>query len=390
MGESSAAATPEDLKTSDLKMTPLHGLHLELGARMVPFAGYDMPVQYPKGVLAEHVHTREAAGLFDVSHMGQARLKGPDHETVAAALEALAPGNFKGLGAGRQVYSLLLTDKGTIVDDFMVARPAAPEEEGSLLLVVNAACKEKDYAYIAARLPENVTLEPLEDLALLALQGPRAGEVLARHARQAAEMIFMDARRGSFDGIACHLTRAGYTGEDGFEISVAADKAEAVARALLAHEEVEPIGLGARDSLRLEAGLCLYGHDIDETTTPVEAALNWAIPKRRREEGGFPGAETILDQLKNGAPSKRVGILPDGKAPAREGTEIFSTTGEKLGVVTSGGFGPSVGGPIAMGYVQTAASDVSTEVVLMVRGKERPAHIAPLPFVAQRYYRGKK
>jgi len=259
MGESSAAATPEDLKTSDLKMTPLHGLHLELGARMVPFAGYDMPVQYPKGVLAEHVHTREAAGLFDVSHMGQARLKGPDHETVAAALEALAPGNFKGLGAGRQVYSLLLTDKGTIVDDFMVARPAAPEEEGSLLLVVNAACKEKDYAYIAARLPENVTLEPLEDLALLALQGPRAGEVLARHARQAAEMIFMDARRGSFDGIACHLTRAGYTGEDGFEISVAADKAEAVARALLAHDEVEPIGLGARDSLRLEAGLCLYG-----------------------------------------------------------------------------------------------------------------------------------
>ncbi|MGK2741474.1 glycine cleavage system aminomethyltransferase GcvT [Tepidicaulis sp. LMO-SS28] len=384
MSESPAAAH------EDLKKTPLHALHVELGARMVPFAGFDMPVQYPKGVLGEHLHTREAAGLFDVSHMGQAMLVGPDHETVAAALETLCPGNFKGLGEGRQVYSLLLTDEGTIIDDLMVARPAAPEEAGRLLLVVNAACKEKDYAHIAGRLPGGVTLEPLEDRALLALQGPKAGTVMAAHAPETADMVFMDARRGSFDGIPCHFTRSGYTGEDGFEISVPADKAEEVARALLAHPEVEAIGLGARDSLRLEAGLCLYGHDIDDTTTPVEAALMWAIPKRRREEANFPGAKIILGQLENGAEKRRVGILPDGKAPAREGTEIHSSTGEKIGVVTSGGFGPSVGGPIAMGYVRKSESAPDTELVLMVRGKERPARIATLPFVAQRYHRGSK
>jgi aminomethyltransferase len=377
-----------DSTPDDLRETPLAALHRELGARMVPFAGYSMPVQYPMGIIAEHNQVRAAAGLFDVSHMGQAALIGPDHETTARALERLAPGDFLGLGHGRVRYSMLLTEDGGIIDDLMVTRPSPDAPDGMLLLVVNAARKEIDYADLRARLPASVSVEPRETRALLALQGPQAAAVLSRHVPDIGEMGFMTARPASFDGIELGLFRSGYTGEDGFELSLAADRAEQVARALLAEPEVKPIGLGARDSLRLEAGLCLYGHDIDVTTTPVEADLLFAIPKRRREEGGFPGASHILRQIAEGPPRKRVGLRLDGKAPAREGAAIKDATGEHhLGSVTSGGFGPTAGGPIAMGYVDAPHATPGNTVAIEVRGKDLPATIVPLPFVPHRYFR---
>lgn len=373
--------------STELKRTPLFALHNELGAKLVPFAGYEMPVQYPLGVLKEHLHTREKAGLFDVSHMGQAALAGPDHATTAAALEALVPGEIAGLAPGRQRYTMLLNETGGILDDLMVTRPGGDEDNGRLMLVVNAACKDADYAHMQANLPNGVALETIDERALLAIQGPAAAAVLAKWCPQAADLAFMAATSAQFDGIDCHISRSGYTGEDGYEISVAADKAEQLARTLLSHEDVEPIGLGARDSLRLEAGLCLYGHDIDETTSPVEADLVWSISKRRREEGGFPGAERIQRELRDGPDRRRVGIRPEGKAPAREGTQIVNSDGESVGTITSGGFGPSVDGPVAMGYVKSEYSDPGTELGLMVRGTSRPARVADMPFVPHRYYR---
>ncbi|EWY37369.1 aminomethyltransferase [Skermanella stibiiresistens SB22] len=360
--------------------TPLHALHVELGAKMVPFAGYDMPVQYPLGILKEHLHTRTAAGLFDVSHMGQVRLTGPD---AAAALETLVPGDIQGLALGRTRYSLFTNEQGGVLDDLMISNRG-----DHLFLVVNAACKEADIAHLRERLAGRVEVEYLADRALLALQGPRAAEVLARFVPQAETMKFMSIIEADFRGVPVLITRSGYTGEDGYEISIPNLLADTTARLLLAEEGVEPIGLGARDSLRLEAGLCLYGHDIDTTTTPVEAGLNWVIGKRRRAEGGFPGADVILGQLANGTTRRRVGIRPDGKAPAREHTQVTDPSGAPLGEVTSGGFGPSANGPIAMGYVATEAAAPGTPVHLMVRGKPMPAKVVEMPFVAQRYYRG--
>ncbi len=380
----------EAQSSEDLKRTPLHALHIECGAKMVPFAGYEMPVQYPLGVLKEHLHTREKAGLFDVSHMGQAILSGPDHAATAAALETLVPGEILKLAPGRQRYTMLLNREGGMRDDLMVTRPVSSEDDGRLMLVVNAACKSADYAHIESRMPERVLLTPLEGRALLALQGPTAAAVMAKWCPQATDLAFMAATPAQFDGVDCHISRSGYTGEDGYEISVANDAAEQIARTLLSHDDVEPIGLGARDSLRLEAGLCLYGHDIDETTSPVEADLVWSMGKRRREEGGFPGEERILEELRNGAARKRVGILPEGKAPAREGTQIVDRDGDVIGSVTSGGFGPSAGGPVAMGYVTMSHAEPGTEVALIVRGSARPARIAEMPFVPHRYHRKSK
>jgi len=372
---------------SDLKQTPLHDLHVELGARMVPFAGYSMPVQFKAGIMAEHLQTRAKAGLFDVSHMGQAFLIGPDHETTARALEALTPSNFVELGLGRQRYTVLLNDEGGIIDDLMVSRSVSEDDDGRLMLVVNAARKEVDYAHFKARLPDNVTLEVVEDRALIAVQGPEAVAAVAAHAPQAAELAFMSAAPMEFDGIACHIARAGYTGEDGVEMSVPAGAAEAIARALLADDRVEPIGLGARDSLRLEAGLCLYGHDIDETTSPVEGAITFCMQKRRREEGGFPGAERIQSELQDGPGRVRVGLRLDGKAPAREGAEIALPDGAVIGTVTSGGFAPSVGGPIAMGYVPAEHAGPGTSLEIIVRNRRLAATVSEMPFVPNNYYR---
>jgi aminomethyltransferase len=374
--------------SAPLAVTPLHALHLRLGARMVPFAGYDMPVQYRDGILAEHNHTRSAAGLFDVSHMGQAFLTGPDHETTARALEALVPADIVNLGHGKQRYTQLLNAEGGILDDLMVTRSSDPDEDGILMLIVNAACKHQDYAHIEALLPANVKLLRADHRALVALQGPKAAEVLARHAPDVADMAFMTAKSTKIAGIDAHVSRSGYTGEDGYEISVKGTKVAEVAELLLREEEVKPIGLGARDSLRLEAGLCLYGHDIDTTTSPVEAGLTWSIQKRRRTEGGFPGDARIKDELANGPTRVRVGLLPEGRAPAREGTEIRASDGSVIGTVTSGGFGPTVGGPVAMGYVKRGFADIGTPVVLVVRGKELAAKVASMPFAPHRYRKG--
>jgi aminomethyltransferase len=377
----------EAADTDALRETPLAALHRELGARMVPFAGYLMPVQYPAGIIAEHKHVRDAAGLFDVSHMGQALLAGPGHAATAAALETLTPGDFHALGHGRIRYTLLMTPDGGIIDDLMVTRPVAPEDDGRLMLVVNASRKEIDYAHLAAHLPAGVTVTPQEDRGLLALQGPLAAAVIGRHAPEAVGLGFMTSAPMTFDGIDVRVSRSGYTGEDGFEISVAAAEVETVARALLAEPEVLPIGLGARDSLRLEAGLCLYGHDIDETTSPVEAGLGFALSRRRREEGGYPGAARVARELAEGPKRLRVGILPEGKAPARDGTSIADLSGHAIGTITSGGFGPTIGGPVAMGYVNAAYATPGTKIALSVRGKDLPATVTPLPFVSHRYFR---
>nr|WP_244665245.1 glycine cleavage system aminomethyltransferase GcvT [Afifella marina] len=378
---------------SDLKRTPLFELHQELGGRIVPFAGYAMPVQYD-GIIGEHHWTRDRAGLFDVSHMGQRILKGPHHETTAKALERLTPGDFQGLKPGRQRYTFLLLDNGGIVDDFMAARLAGEEDEGRLFMVFNASRKEIDDDYVRERLPDGVTLEAVEDRALLALQGPAAAEVLSGLCSEVADLTFMQAARAEIrlgDGRSAkvHLSRSGYTGEDGFEISVAADEAEALARAFLAHEAVKPIGLGARDSLRLEAGLPLYGHDIDETTSPVEAGLRFAIAKARRERGDFPGAGRILAELSDGPSRRLVGLKPSGRAPVREGAQILGASDAVIGEVTSGGFGPTVGGPVAMGYVDRAYADPGTELHLAGRRGAEPAEVVPLPFVPHCYHRPK-
>ncbi len=373
-----AHAAPADTE-GGLKKTPLYALHVELGGKMVPFAGYEMPVQYPAGVMKEHQQCRTSAALFDVSHMGQARLTGDD---VAAALETVVPGDIKALAAGRQRYSVLTNPAGGILDDFMVANTGE-----DYWAVVNAACKEADLAHLDARIGGSVDIAYLgDDRGLLALQGPEAAKALTRLIPVVETMPFMSAIGASLEEVPLFITRSGYTGEDGFEISIPAEETEKIARLLLAQPEVAPAGLGARDSLRLEAGLCLYGHDIDETTTPVEAGLSFIIGKRRRAEGGFPGADVILKQLAEGAGRKRVGILPEGRQPAREGSKILAG-GVEIGTVTSGGFGPTLGGPMAMGYVPAEHAAVDTPLELEVRGKRLAARVAATPFVPQRYYR---
>ena len=374
------------MTTEILAKTPLHALHLELGARMVPFAGYDMPVQYPMGVMKEHLHSREQAGLFDVSHMGQIILRGAD---AARALETLVPVDILDLPVGLQRYAMFTDENGGILDDLMVANLG----DDSLFLVVNAACKEQDLAHLQKHLGERCTIQPLfEERALLALQGPKAVDVLARLAPDVAKMTFMQFAAVQLLGINCYVSRSGYTGEDGYEISVPADQAEALARRLLAEPEVAPIGLGARDSLRLEAGLCLYGHDMSEASTPIEASLLWAISKARRADGpragGFPGAERIFAQQQAGVASKRVGLLPQERVPVREGAEIVDVEGQVIGRVCSGGFGPSLGAPVALGYVQAGHNALDSEVWAMVRGKRVAMKVSKTPFVPQRYYRG--
>ncbi|MEE8516704.1 MAG: glycine cleavage system aminomethyltransferase GcvT [Alphaproteobacteria bacterium] len=357
-----------------LKTTALAALHEQLGAKMVPFAGYAMPLQYGGGIIDEHVHTRTNASLFDISHMGQIAIKGAD---AASSMEALVPGDITGLKAGAMRYTLLTNDTGGILDDIIVGRT-----KDGLMVVVNAACKDQDFAHIQAGLGAKVGMAMADDRALLALQGPAAAEVLGRLAPDSRGLAFMTAADLSVGGVPCRIFRAGYTGEDGFEISLAAVEAEPLARKLLAAFEVKPAGLGARDTLRLEAGFCLYGQDIDTGTTPVEAGLGWTISRRRRAEGGFPGAEVILRQLREGPPRKRVGIRPEGRAPARAGTEVTDAQGRRLGTITSGGFGPTVGGPIAIGYVAADHAVPGTELRLVVRGKPLPAAVVPLPFVA--------
>jgi aminomethyltransferase len=366
-------------ESGPLKRTPLHALHVELGAKMVPFAGYDMPVNYPAGILAEHQHTRSAAGLFDVSHMGQFRIAGPGYDAAAAAVERLCPNDFRSLQDGQQRYGFLTNEKGGILDDLMVTRDGE-----DLRMVVNAACKDADLAHLEAN---GCKVEALGDFSLLALQGPKAAAVMARLAPASAGMGFMSGAALEIAGIRCYATRSGYTGEDGFEISVRNDQAVAFARRLLQEAEVKPVGLGARDSLRLEAGLCLYGSDITARTTPVEAGLSWAIAERRRKEGGFPGDKVLQQQWAGGVARKRVGILPDGKAPARAHTEIADDAGREIGEVTSGGFGPSLGKPIAMGYVAAASAAAGTPVNLVVRGKALAGRVAKMPFVPHRYHR---
>jgi glycine cleavage system T protein (aminomethyltransferase) len=370
-----------DQSSENLRRTPLYALHLELGGKMVPFAGYELPVQYQAGILKEHLHARAKAGLFDVSHMGQATLSGAD---PAAALESLTPADVKGLKGGQQRYALLLNQRGGIKDDFMVSRLKG---EPTLHLVVNGATKEGDFAYIDERLYGLATLTPHPERALLALQGPAAGAVLVRHAPDSERLVFMEAARMRVAGADAIVSRSGYTGEDGFEISIDASDAEHLARALLSEAEVLSIGLGARDSLRLEAGLCLYGHDLNEDIDPVTAALTWSIGKRRRDTRDFPAAARILDLLANGPREKRVGIKPEGRAPAREGTAIADKSGRTIGRVTSGGFGPSANAPVAMGYVETAFAREGTEIDLLVRGKALPARITAMPFVPHRYKR---
>lgn len=369
------------ISTDVLRRTPLYALHLELGGKMVPFAGYEMPVQYPAGVLKEHLHTREKAGLFDVSHMGQAFLAGD-----TAALERVTPADVAGLKEGMQRYGLLLTEQGTIMDDFMFSHL---QGEADFYLVVNAGTKEADFAYIAEKLKGVATLTPRLDRALLALQGPAAAQVLERHSPGISQLTFMKVVRTTVAGAPAIISRTGYTGEDGFEISIEGADAERVARTLLNEVEVLPIGLGARDSLRLEAGLCLYGHDMDETVNPAEANLLWSIGKRRREAKDFPAAEKIMADAIDGTPTKRVGIRPEGRAPAREGTEIVDKTGRVIGKITSGGFGPSLNAPVAMGYVESQFAADGTSLDLLVRGKPMPALVTAMPFVPHTYRRQK-
>lgn len=383
-------ALPDDPTPKPLRTTPLDAWHRRLGARMVPFAGYAMPVQYDLtgdlaarcrgGVLAEHLHCRQHAALFDVSHMGQATVTGAN---VAAALERLVPGDLIGLKPNHQRYTLFTNEAGGILDDLMVANLASDR----LFLVVNASRKADDFTHLAASLPGGITLAEHDDRALLALQGPAAAVVLGRLAPEAAQLPFMGVAAITLAGIPCLVSRSGYTGEDGFEISLPAEHAETLANHLLQHAEVAPAGLGARDSLRLEAGLCLYGNDIDELTTPVEAGLVWVIGKRRRMAWDFPGATVIRDQLDNGYPRQRVGIRPDGRAPARALVDIVADDGTEAGTVTSGGFSPSLNAPIAMGYVRRALAADGTRVHLMVRGKPLPAQVVPLPFVPHHYAR---
>ena len=367
-----------------LKKTPLHSLHQELGAKLVPFAGYAMPVQYPLGIKKEHLHTRMKAGLFDVSHMGQVLLKG---KNAAAALETLVPVDIIDLPKMQQRYALFTNEQSGVMDDLMVTNAGE-----YLFLVVNAACKEQDIAHLQKNIADQCEIEVLEDRALLALQGPMAGAVLAKLAPESAEMVFMTAKTLVLNGVECFVTRSGYTGEDGFEISVANSEAEALARALLADDAVEMIGLGARDSLRLEAGLCLYGHELDSDISPVEASLLWALSKSRRADGirpgGYLGAEIIMAQISQGVGRKRVGLKPLGKMPVRDGAEIVDENDDVIGLVTSGGFGVTLNCPIAMGYVPTEFAQIGTILQALVRNKKVPLEVVKLPFVKQNYYRG--
>jgi aminomethyltransferase len=365
--------------------TPLHAAHVALGGRMVPFAGYAMPVQYPTGIIAEHQWTRAHAGLFDVSHMGQGLLVGPDHATVAAALETLVPADVLGLAPGRQRYSQFLSENGGILDDLMVSRPVGAD--GTLFLVVNASNKAADWAHLRAHLPASIELRTLDDRALLALQGPEAEAVMVGLGGAVADMVFMETRSITLAGLAVDVSRSGYTGEDGFEISVAANDAARLWGAILADERARPIGLGARDSLRLEGGLCLHGHDIDPESSPVEAGLLWSIQKRRRLEGGFPGADRIRREIAEGTARLRVGLRLDGRQPARDGAEIATPDGTIVGRVTSGGFGPTVDGPVAMGWVDPAHAAPGTELAVLVRGRALPARVTALPFVPARFRR---
>jgi aminomethyltransferase len=375
-----------DIQTTQ-KRTPLYDMHVSLGAKMVPFAGYEMPVQYTGGIIKEHLHTRASAGLFDISHMGQIIIEGG--ADIRERVEAVVPGDLRDLAPGNIRYSFLLNEQGGILDDLMITRPRSLGEQNKLFVIVNAACKDQDFALLKKLLPDmRVTM--LADRALIALQGPKAAEVLARFCDASQTLKFMQADNFNIKDVGvCFISRSGYTGEDGFEISVPNATVGVFVKLLLAQPEVMPIGLGARDSLRLEAGLSLYGHELDTTTTPVEADLMWSIAKRRRTEGGFIGAPTIQKQLAEGVKRKRVAIKPEGRALAREQTEIQNGDGVKIGIVTSGGFGPSVDGPIALGTVETSYTKLDTSVFLVVRGKAMPAKIVSLPFVPHRYFRGK-
>ena len=372
---------------TEILRTPLLDAHVAAGARMVPFASYEMPVQYPSGIIAEHNWTREKAGLFDVSHMGQCFVMGADFAAAAAAMEKIVPADIAGLAPGQQRYSQLLNEEGGILDDLMITRSAYAGYEGWLYVVCNASRKDDDFTHIEKNLAANVKLQRGADMALIALQGPKAEAALAKLAPAVRDIPFMYYAAVSIDGIQAHVSRSGYTGEDGFELSVFDKDAVRLWRLLLANPDVKPIGLGARDSLRLEAGLCLYGHDIDETTSPVEGDLLWSIQKRRRSEGGFIGAARVQKEIASGAKRKRVGIKPEGRAPAREGTVVTDASGRQIGVITSGGFGPTANGPVAMGYVETAFAAAGTAVQLVVRDKPMPAQIIALPFVPHNYKR---
>ncbi len=384
-----------DVSNTPLKTTPLHPLHTRLGARMAEFGGYDMPIQYADGIMAEHNWTRAHAGLFDVSHMGPSFLSLPElgggeeaHRKVSTLVEKLVPSDIAGLAPGKVQLTVLLDTNGGIVDDLMIGRPADPTRQGMLYIVVNAGTKDNDFALIQKAAGGDAELSRADDSALIAIQGPEAEAVVAGILPDAVPLTFMTFRRiknTPFGDVIA--TRCGYTGEDGFEILVPAEHGEAFANRLLEDSRVKPIGLGARDSLRLEGGMCLYGHDIDISKTPVAASLSWMISKARRERGDFPGADRILRELKEGVPSKRVGIRPLGRAPAREGTEIQNADGETIGVVTSGGFGPTVNGPVAQGYVDTTYAKAGTPLKLIVRGKALEAEVATLPFVPAKYKR---
>jgi aminomethyltransferase len=370
----------------NLKNTPLYALHNSLGAKMVPFAGYQMPVQYPSGIIKEHLHTRTAAGLFDISHMGQILLEG-GHD-IRLRVESVLPCDVQTLQPGQIRYSMLLTDQGGVIDDLMVTAPGQKDNQNSLFMIVNASGRDVDLAYIQQNLPD-VKATLIDNRALLALQGPESAVVLQRYCDAPNKLRFMQAGKFQIDKIGeCWISRSGYTGEDGFEISVPNESVELFATQLLAQPEVLPIGLGARDSLRLEAGLCLYGHDLSTDVTPIEANLTWAISKRRREEGGFIGAPTLQKQLREGVTRKLVGLCPQGRALAREQTAIVDQTGRDIGQVTSGGFGASFNGPICMGYVETSHAKKDTIVGLVVRGQTLPAKVVSLPFVQHRYVKG--
>ncbi len=372
-------SSPADGAATPARRTPLYALHVELGGRMVEFAGWMLPVQYPTGIMAEHRHCRSAAALFDVSHMGQVLVRGED---AARAFERLVPADVTGLAGGRLRYTVFTNDAGGVLDDLIVGRV-----EDGLFVVVNAGCRESDLAHMRAGLEPACAVEELAGRALLALQGPAAAAVMSRLAPAAAGLAFMETAAMPVAGIACRVARSGYTGEDGFEISLDAAAGEALARRLLDQPEVAPAGLGARDSLRLEAGLCLYGHELSPTTSPIEAGLAWTIPKRRRVEGGFPGAAVILEQLAAGAQRKLVGLRPEGRAPAREGTLVQDADGRPIGRVTSGGFGPTIGGPIALAYVSSANAAPDAALQLAIRDRSHPARVVKLPFIAHRYQR---
>lgn len=364
--------------TDTPKRTPLYDLHIELGGKMVDFAGWEMPVQYPMGIMGEHKHCREKAVLFDVSHMGQVILKG---DNIGEKLEAICPQAYATLKEGKARYGFFTNEDGGIMDDLIVSNAG-----DHFFVVVNASMRHQDIPHMAANL-DGVEVTEIFDRALVAVQGPKAEDVVGDLCPAARDLTFMETTVADINGVECRISRLGYTGEDGYEISIPEDQAEAIARAFLAHDDCEPAGLGARDSLRLEAGLCLYGNDIDQSTSPIEASLAWAIQKRRKEEGGFPGAERIQRELAEGPAKKLVGIKPDGRAPARQRVEIQAADGTSIGEITSGGFGPTVGGPVAMGYVAKGHGEVGEKVNLIIRGKAQPAEIVSLPFVQQNYKR---